>query len=42
VRRIRRRPLSGTSLVKTLAMAAMGIALGTVGTDVTSGTARFD
>jgi putative tricarboxylic transport membrane protein len=33
--------LSGTSLVKTLAMAAMGIALGTVGTDVTSGTARF-
>ena len=33
--------LSGTSLVKTLGMAALGIALGTVGTDVTSGTPRF-
>ena len=33
--------LSDESLVKTLAMAALGILIGTVGTDVTSGTARF-
>jgi len=33
--------LSDESLVKTLAMAALGILIGTVGTDVTSGADRF-
>jgi TctA family transporter len=33
--------MSGESIVKTLGMATMGIAIGTVGADVTSGTERF-
>ncbi len=33
--------MSGDSMIKTLGMATIGIAIGTVGTDVTSGVDRF-